>query len=257
MTLETDEQALARAAETVGAHWPDGSMEADLHHMRKSIEKGGNKKIRIPHSIFFSYMRFNKDGTFHSTNWYHEGNRDPILPLSDPSDEKNLGFRIYDMALHARAKHKSKYQYQEWGRGLEGVKFPARFSYCVYFMDDLNWRFLMDDPVRGAKRRPVVKFLDRKGKKKFDRHKYAFGLPDLYETLMPNTRTGLDDIRQSMIMINRMSNNQGKPIASGKKERYSFDLWMRVRYAGSTSGVTLIIDPGGENRGPPVPPPGP
>ncbi|MEM8724076.1 MAG: hypothetical protein AAGE86_01000 [Pseudomonadota bacterium] len=255
MPIETDEQALARALDENSQlfDWPDECLACDLEQLWAAIQDGTSSNPKLPHSVFFSYMRFNKDGTFHSTNWYHAGDDQPITPNPDASDENNIGFWIRDMALHARAKHKSKYQYKEWGRGLEGFKFPKRYSYCVYFMDDLNWKFL-NHPVTG---KPVVNFRDEKLGVTYIKHRHAFSPPTIYRSIMPNDRTGLDDERESMVMINRMSNAQDVPLKHGEKEEYCFDLWMRVRYAGQSNGVTLIIDPRGENEGPPGPPPGP
>ena len=133
---------------------------------------------------------------------------------------------------------------------MDNVQFPRRYSYCVYFMDDLYWRFLMDD-----KNRPVITFHEEKNGKKYSKHKYAFSSPELLHVDMPIFNSSDTDVRQAAVMINRMANKNGKWLKKNERESYLFDLWMRVKYAGSNNGLTLIIDPGGDNLGPPGPPP--
>jgi hypothetical protein len=50
-----------------------------------------------------------------------------------------------------------------------------------------------------------------------------------------------------------MRKANGDSFAAGDSEEYCFDLVLRVRYAGSIDGLTIIIDPTGKNPGPPIP----
>lgn len=247
MPFETDEQALARAGFAEG-----GSMYKMFDSMGSNKSKPKSQKIDyLPHSIFFAYMRFNRDGSFASYNYYYPGEDDqPIDPSSDPNVPNSLGYFVKDMAIYARPSSPNDGRYQYWGRELENVQFPQRYSYCVYFMDDVHWRFLQD-----SKQRPVITFHAEKNGKKYHKHGNAFGIPQLVEVDMPIFNSSETDQRQAAVMINRMANKNGKWLKKNERESYMFDLWMRVKYAGSNNGLTLIIDPGGDNLGPPGPPP--
>ncbi len=248
MTFETDEQALKRAGVK-----QNGEMEWSKSALRGSINLFDREAVKnpdpwVPHTIFFSYMRFNEDGTFQSSHWFHHDAHNEIPADLDHTKKGSLGYYIRDMALHARSKNNTPNTYKPWPGRLDKFDFPNYYSHCIFFMDDLNWEFLLD-----KKKRPVIKFNDKKDGKTYSKHDHAFSSTTLAKMPMPNRRTGLEDFRQAAIMINRMHDKNNKPLK--KLESFSFDLWMRVRYAGSTAGLTLIIDPGGDNQGPPSPPP--
>ena len=64
MTLETDKQALERAyglAEDK-EFWSSADQNSNLHELQDQIVNQ-KKADPIPHSIFFSYMRFNTDNS--------------------------------------------------------------------------------------------------------------------------------------------------------------------------------------------------
>jgi len=201
-----------------------------------------------PHSIFFLYMRLNSDGTFEARQYYHHGNDDPIDPSPDnPTNPNTLGYYVKDMALNARKEGSA---YPVHGYGVD-INFPQRFSYCVYFMDDLHWRFLTE-----GNHLPVVYFKTRKNGQIYKDHPHAFRRLPLVEMEMPNRWTTVGkDIRQAAVMINRMHDEHGVRLGDGVRERFCFEFPMRVRYGSTTDGLTLIIDPTGTNLGPPEPPP--
>lgn len=245
MPIETDEMALARAGSAEG-----GATWKFYDSIEQKTSKSKNAEL-VPYSIFFAYMRFNRDGSFASYNYYYAGkDNEPINPSSDPNVPNSLGYFVRDMALYARPSSPNDGRYQYWGRELDNVQFPSRYSYCVYFMDDLCWRFLLD-----SKKRPVITFNEEKNGKKYNKHKYAFSAPELVQVEMPIFNSSDTDVRQAAVMINRMANKNDKWLKKNERESFSFDLWMRVQYAGSSNGVTLVIDPGGDNLGPPGPPP--
>ena len=255
MTLETDKQALERAyglAEDK-EFWSSADQNSNLHELQDQIVNQ-KKADPIPHSIFFSYMRFNTDNSFYSKHYYYPGGMDPIPPGIDSGEPGSLKYFIQDMAIFARTgASPGGHVYHDAGEQLEDIKFPPRFSYCVFFMDDLHWKFLMDE---ANPPKPTVIFHKEKRGKKYAKHPHAFGPPSRVITLMPNRRTGLADAREAVVMINRMHGADGKKLPKNKTESYAFDFWMRVKYAGNTtSGATLIIDPGGDNTGPPGEPP--
>lgn len=233
MPLETDAFALERASEI--GFLPDDE-----------AKPAGE---RDAYAIFFVYMRMNRDGTFAAYRYYFVGNQTPIDPSTDPRVPHSLGFYSKDMATYARPSSPNNGRYEYHGAGLEDFDFPRRYSYCVFFMDDAHWKFLLDQ--NGS---PVITFNAKKHGKTYHKHNHAFRKPQLLVIDMPISGSTDTDERQAAVMINRMRNEKDVELKDQEKESYNFDLWMRVRYAHSTNGVTLVIDPGGNNLGPPTPP---
>lgn len=235
MTIESDEEALARfEAATKAEGFPWSPLDP--------------AKERKAYTVFFVYMRFNMDGRFVADQYFHAGDgRTPIDPSTDPSVANSLGFYTKDMALYARPSRASQFSYKRWGTQLEDMTFPSFYSYCVFFMDDLHWQFLLQkDGV------PAVMFHDTKNGRAYDKHDKAFGMPQLLRPRMPIWRSADTDERQAVAMINRMRKSDDTELGPRESETYCFDFCMRVRYAGrATQGVSLIIDPTGTNLGPP------
>lgn len=233
MPLETDEEAIKRASEI-------GFVD----------DRGGDKENeRRAHAIFFVYMRLNRDGTFAAYQYYFEGNDTPIIESTDPNIPHSLGFYAQDMAKYARPSSTNDGRYEYVGSGLEKMQFPPRYSYCIFFMDDIHWKYLADNQGR-----PVITFHKEKNGKQYDKHSHAFKILPTLSIEMPIWGTSDSDTRQAAVMINRMRNKNNVELKANESENYSFDLWMRVKYANSNNGVTLIIDPGGTNMGPPKEP---
>jgi hypothetical protein len=233
MAIETDTMALERAIEI-------GLLPVE------DVKAGGG---RDAYAVFFIYMRLNSDGTFAAYRYYFEGTNKPIDPSTDPQISNSLGFYAKDMALYARPSTPNDGRYQYHGAGLEDFQFPSRYAYCIFYMDDVNWKYLLDKQGR-----PVITFNDKKNGKSYHKHPYAFGSPVLLALDMPIKGTNDTDERHAAVMINRMRNDKNKELVKGEEETYNFDLWMRVRYAHSTNGLTLVVDPGGTNLGPPKDP---
>jgi hypothetical protein len=235
MAIETDEMALENA-KRIGAFEDDG----------KQVSVNAERKV---YSIFFVYMRLNRDGTFAAYRYYFKGTDVPIDPSPDANIPHSLGFYARDMAIYARPSSPNDGKYEYHGSELEGFDFPQRYSYCIFFMDDTHWKFLEDQQGR-----PVITFNDKKNGKPYHKHQHAFGKPQLLNLPMAISGSNDTDVRQAAVMINRMRNKQNIELKAGENESYNFDLWMRVRYPNSTNGLTLIIDPGGNNLGPPKDP---
>lgn len=68
---------------------------------------------------------------------------------------------------------------------------------------------------------------------------------------------GGTDRRSAIALINHMKrNSDGEDLLEGDAQPFLFDVYVDASYSGSTgSALTVILDPGGTNMGPPVPPP--
>ena len=267
MTIETDEDALKRFG--IKPADPIDQALLDSNAVMQAINENGRNNNTCslwteyycdsdrhsgdekwtPHSILFCYMRVDTDGKFYSKNYeYHSS--DPIPDDGDFSKKGTLGFYIQDMAKYARPyNYRTHHSYKENRSNIDDIDFINKYSYCVFFMDDVHWEFLM------AGTEPVIKFHKIKHNKPYANPKHTFTIAQRLEIDMPNRRTGIEDARECAVMINRMHNSSGG-LATGKDdEKFSFDLVMRVRYARSGKRLTVLIDPGGDNPGPPAMPP--
>ena len=241
MTLETDEAALARFANNDA-----GAATEEF--------KGVLAGQKIYH-VFLVYMRVNEDGTFKAERLFYKA-KDASRPIagdtSDPTKVDTLGWYTKDMVSYGRlpvAQRDGRYESQ--GSGLSGFIFPSYISYIVFFMDDAHWPYLKD---KGGN--PVIHFRDQKegDPTPYLIPKYAFTPAISYQIPMTNIHSGLTTPREALMMVNTMHDYADKPLGDGVREKFCFDLVMRVRYAGSTDGLTIIIDPTGDNLGPPLPP---
>ena len=237
MTIETDAVALERA------------MNSGL------VVRGDDFKAfaagRDVFHVFFFYMRINTNGAFVAERFFYRGKvgDQPISPNTDPAVPGSLGWYAKDMASYGRLDHpKRDGRYEHHGYGLSGFQFPSFYSYVVFYMDDVYWPYLED-----AHGKPVVPFHAVKDGKHYDKHAFAFTEASKFKLAMTNT-SGVTTHREALVMINRMRKADDSDLGQGDQESFCFDLIMRVRYAGSTDGLTIIIDPTGENLGPPETP---
>jgi hypothetical protein len=245
MTIESDEQAIRRA---LGNYGQFGEMAPSENPIDNGMLIETFPTERDVFHIFFIYMRFNSNGAFIAEQFFHKGiSGNPIIPDTNFNTPGSLGWYTKDMASYGRLEMpKRDGRYQHWNYGLSDMKFPSHYSYVVLYMDDVYWPYLEDHAGR-----PVVPFHDEKDSIKYDRHGYAFTKASKFKIPMTN----VDDVttyREAVVMINRMRDKNNDELSPNNRESYCFDLRMRVRYAGSTDGVTIIIDPTGENLGPPI-----
>lgn len=230
MTFESDELALKNAL-----------ARGEL------IPSSGDFVRRDAYHVFFVYMRINRNGAFIAERFFYKGAMGaPISNTTDPAVPQSLGWFTKEMALNARKLPANRDpQYSKLGDGLSNFRFPNFYSYVVLFMDDLHWPFL--ETPSGD---PVVVFHRSKEGVAYDLHPYAFTPPVKYNIVMPRA-DGTTDGRHAVAMINRMHGRDDQELGPGVTERFCFDLTMRVLCEGATDRLTIIIDPTGENNGPP------
>ena len=245
MTIETDDAAIDRARNYLIPDLDDNSKIVLFGPAEAEEEGGAAIAPATISSIFLVYMRINDDGTFAANQYFYQGNGTALDPSLDEMKHGCVGAIAKDMILHARTRS-SKPNYAYIGQGLDDIKFPSYRSYCVFMFDDEYWKFLVDPSCR-----PVVTFLKEKNSNTYEDHPNAFNDRRLATFQMTNTTTGKITARQAAVMTNTMKNKHNKDLGDKEEEKFCFDLWMRIKYAHSTNGVTLIIDPTGGNLGPP------
>ncbi len=244
MTIETDKEAIANAQ--------DGDeRRSESEFTQKDFDFQALTAATPLYHVFFVYMRIDSDGAFVAKRYFHQGAvGTPIDPdTGHPDQPDTLGWYARDMAYFARPHPlRAQGNYMLLGEGLDGFQFPQFRSYVVFFMDDLHWPYLEDDYGN-----PVVPFHSKKGKKTgYATHKHAFSPAKKFRISLINN-AGISSDREAIFMINYMKNKNNTDLGDHERESFCFDLIMRVRYAGSTDGLTVIIDPTGDNLGPPPP----
>lgn len=273
MTIESSDLAIARikasvagvpaedlaAIETAGlkiANWPQYPLYHDPangggHNADDPLPSGSLP----PYCMYFYYLRIDQDGMLRVTHYYFNDASDPI---------KNLDQLITAIAIFART--------QRWdgslGKRPEMLRFANfkhieynRISYVVYFLDEANWDFLLDNG------KPVVPFHVKKGSQPCEPN-YSFYDANVYPIEMPKSATS--DTRHALVMTNLMQNKDGKTLTKEDGEQhFAFDLLLRVKFANANEydqngqpmpdtddrRLTVNFDPGGTNLGPPIPPP--
>ena len=238
MTIETDGAAILRASEF---------LISDFENFETANKGDGSGGVPIASppikAIFLIYMRINEDGSFAAYRYLYVSDGSNIDPNLDERVPNCVGSISKDMILHARSRRQNNlYAYE--GAGLD-FRFPSYRSYCVFMFDDEHWKFLLKHG------KPVIKFNSQKDGKPFVKPTHAFKNPRLASFEMANRETDKVTTRQAAVMINTMKNINNRDLQTNEEEMFSFDLWMRIKYAHSENGVTLIIDPTGGNMGPP------
>jgi len=221
MTIETDKEAVERA-----------SIEGDSEYTLD------NDPV---YHVYLFYIRVQDDGSLVSDSYFYYS-PDPV-PIRKGGGAGSLEWYVQDMVAYAKNPVGGKYQAE--AKRLSGFRFPPYRAYAVFVMDEPYWKYLAD-----PNNDPIVNFYDNKLGRSYNKHRFAFTKPELIEVDIAGSGP-----RQAVVMVNRMSNKDDKPIDGGKTEKYCFDFWMRVNYSGSSDGLTIIIDPAGENMGPPGKPP--
>jgi hypothetical protein len=236
MTLETDKQARDRAQ----------SMQSPS--MLSRIEFEDEPEV---YAAYFFYMRVNTDGMFVAERYFYPGDNTPIGRSTDPTVAGSIGELTQLMALNGRpitpTNPRDPARYPPQGSELDDVRLPRRRAYCVFFMDELHWPFLMDQ----NNKEPMMTFKIEKNGKKYKDHPYAYTTARVITMRFPADTGGRT--REAAVMINRVRDEQGGVLYG--TEDFCYDFWMRVHYANNpTRGMTMIIDPSTTNEGPPIPP---
>lgn len=218
---------------------------AGLEQLYGRLLKGGNRWVyeatggkepyhRQPHSMFFYYIDFLDDGELDVRHYHFDNGKDPI----EPGDLKKI---IRSLALNARNKDQVPPQS---GKSWQNIVW-RRKSYIVILMDSAKWTFipgkaLVFNPEKGSQ--DNQSFLDGQD--------LRIDVSEDYD--------GTEMVTAFCCINHMKKNDKGDDIdkdPTGKPEKQKFVFTLAFNVAGFPDPHT--IDPGGENMGPPVPPPAP
>lgn len=213
------------------------------------------KYKRKPHSIWFYYKRVNTDGSILL--------REYIVKENSPISNGQMKSKVRDLALNARFPLRDQNPRPTGNNNFTKIEID-RICYFVIFVDEQNWEFQKD-----SQGNPIVLFKQTDPDNKPCRPNYSFFKAEAFKTNM-----GGGDIRESLAMVNYLKRNAvGDELIAAPvddhKHRWFFDYPQRVRFmlpdttddegnsmsqSSEQSKLTVMIDPGGNNLGPPKDP---
>jgi hypothetical protein len=215
-------------------------------YARRLLSTGHSDFKYEPRCIYFYYVRIDEDGRVRIDNYFY-----PNGPRKNPSRWRPIAYDdvpkiLKKLAINGRPR-KNKKPRPSFGDTFEDVVWNRR-AYIGIFFDEANWAFHRRSNGKAAVVCNVTSGAKPNGSF-FDAQDLTF--------MMKNKKTGRKDKRSAIFFINHMKyENKGQDCDIGDMElSYKFDFYMRVRYSKTDYSVmTVVLDPGGTNQGPPQQP---
>jgi hypothetical protein len=235
-----------------------GGVNHDIYEKRLSDPANWPNFQMTPHSMFFYYVRINSDGRLVVDHYFYvDGDEADLKTWKQiPYDKEVLRAIVKKLALNARPLKRGETRVLEpIARGDFNKTKWNRKSYIAIFFDEANWSlrkradgnsgvtFVVDDGVN--RRTPNHSF--------FDAMDLAVEMP----IRRPQAGGDTTDTRSAIVFVNHMKGDEsGRDLERGEKQQFKFSMMLDVKAAMADDPPTVfIIDPGGENGGPSVPPP--
>ena len=194
----------------------------------------------VPHYIYFYHIRLSENANLLVDHYEYRDGPDPDNPV-------DLAAIPYDRvpAIVKRLTEDAKSNLrQPTGSDFVDIKWKRR-SYVAFVLDEPNWTF----HKRDADRCSIVFNLAKDSSP----NQSFFDAEDL-DLLIRNPDTGEDEPCSGVYMINHMTKDaEGNPVGDPGQE-FFFDMYVDAKYARTNGKMTVILDPGGTNQGPPQQP---
>jgi len=216
----------------------------------------------VPCCIYFYYVRINSNGRLFVTHHFFPGGdpNDPGNPAPGTNwqaiaRDRNLLTPILEM-LAQDARPLGAGQFPPIGADFQDIQW-RRKSYLAFFIDEASWTLRSTNGVRfptdkdGVPGTPNHSFFD------------ALALPLTMPIRRPKPGGPYNDERSALVCINHMkADDAGRDIGRGnpppplpETQLFHFEMVFDVLFENGTRGMTVILDPDGNNVGPPLPPP--
>lgn len=197
----------------------------------------------VPYSLYFYYVRLDGNGRLRVDHYFYVDG-----PPEDPVEWKpippeRVAAIVVELAANARAGGANP---PPSGSNFQDIVW-TRKSHLAILIDEEGWAL-----QRRADGGTAIAFNTRKGGTPnhsfFDARDLEVGIPD---------GSGGTDTRSAIALINHMKRNaDGDDLLAGEAQSFMFDVYVELSYSGAAaSAVTIIIDPDGNNMGPPIGPP--
>lgn len=202
-----------------------------------------------PWTIFFYYIRIDTDGKLRVDHYFYpEG--DPAKYYETPPNgwseihPNDLPEIVEKLAINARPSTTIKNPPKLPDHNFNNIVWQRR-SYIVFFLDEEHWHFHKKGNGNSA-------IFFNEGKESTPNHTFYDGM-DLTIN-MPDGAGGTTP-RSAVAMINHMKENEKGDILYNGSQKFVFDIYLRVVFAQpDPNRLTVILDPGGTNQGPPTQP---
>lgn len=228
----------------------------DVYEKKHKKENGFDY---VPRSIYFTYVGFDRDKEKLSIDHYfyprgkeHDepGNGWEQIPCPDNTvEDSRLKTLITELAENARG---SKDNPRPYKHNFSDIRW-RRKSYLVFLFDDSDWKLHTYQNKNGKKKRAIIFYPYKNGTKLTPNHTFYDALD--FELSVASPDGSGREVRRAIAFINHMKNKDGDDLERGDDEPYEFGLYLDVELAiGRDPPITLVIDPGGTNQGPPIDP---
>jgi len=213
-----------------------------------------------PYSMYFYYVRINSDGRLVIDHYFYvDGDEiDPKTWKPIPHNEQGLRDIVTKLAMNARPLRKGDTRLRNPGLKKKGnfarTKWDRK-SYIAIYFDEANWS--LRKKASGSGESAVTFVVDDGVKRGTPNHSF-FDAIDLKITMPINRKPfGRTDERSAIVFVNHMkADEEGRELGDDERQEFAFKIILDVKSDVADDPPTVfIIDPGGENGGPSVPPP--
>jgi len=197
---------------------------------------------KIPHSIYFYYVRFDRDSGLRVDHYLYPSPDPTKWDGPIPYDE--VPAILKSLAINARPRTRDKNPPRLPSRNFESIPWK-HISYIAIFMDEANWRFL-----KRADGKAAIAFVPDRGN---PNHSF-FDARDVMVD-MPIGNGNVTDQRSAIYFVNHMKADQNGATIGHTSQAFKFNLNFTASFAEGGTTIPITIDPDGTNEGPPIGPP--
>lgn len=224
------------------------SSRSDHVYDKKRGRPGFNADIRC---IYFTYIGLDAQKRFVIEHYFYPGGDQdlnsstwPEIPYpTDTRSSSDLKTHITNLAINARGPKNNPPKYKD---NFKELVWKRRGYFVLYFDEDC-WDLVKNKSRSGARRGAVMFYPTKSGKTMTPNHSF-YDAKD-FDITLPNEA----NTRTAVVFINWLKDETGADLNG--KEPYEFGVFVNVEVAGGGDPpITLIVDPGGTNQGPPLEP---
>lgn len=194
----------------------------------------------VPHYIYFYHVRVSEQANLLVDHYEYGDGPDPDHPAPLAEIPYNDVPRIVQrLTEDARGNVR-----RPSGKDFEDIVWRRR-SYIAIVLDEANWVFHKRAPDRSS-----IVFNLAKGSCP---NQSFFDAKDLD---VPAINPGNGQIQgcSGVYFVNHMTRDSAGTPVDRPGQQFYFDMYVDAKYARSTGKMTIILDPGGTNEGPPEQP---
>ena len=211
---------------------------------------------KLPRSIYFYYIRYTPDAGLDVRHYFYpEGAHDDVANPATPAQwapipntKAGLEPHIKKLIENAKANGGAGGNaYTLAGRDFQNIKW-RRKSYIALFIDDEAWTL----HKHSATGQDALIFLtDPAGPglpNKTPNH--SFFDAQVFDVTIAGRQ------RPVFVCINHMTRDEAGNNVTEHPQYFAFEIYFRAKFLqGATAPITVILDPDGNNMGPPIGPP--